>query len=282
LSLVVFLGLTASWCGVGVNLPILTEIVRPEGRSTILAWEAALESTFATILGNAMVGFLAETVFGYKLADAQGAGGGQHVADVASRKALGKALTLTCFVPWIICWLAYTMLHWSYPADLRRVRRERCEEYAEELRLHKLGEQDGKSEASPNEQNSVKELEDENPVVEEEVANEDNAIVDMLENQAVEVHVHEDGLHGIEEQVEPEENPDSIVNVKTEEEDIEVHVHEDGHQHIEEEVAEHEETGDDAKKERSVIEVSVHADSQEINPESDSPDKFRFSKLFGL
>ena len=28
--------------------------VRPEGRSTILAWESALESTFACILGNAM------------------------------------------------------------------------------------------------------------------------------------------------------------------------------------------------------------------------------------
>ena len=55
-----------------MNLPILTEIVgsfptqqpsalilfvhkvRPEGRSTILAWESALESTFAAILGNAM------------------------------------------------------------------------------------------------------------------------------------------------------------------------------------------------------------------------------------
>ena len=71
--------------------------VRPEGRSTILAWESALESTFACILGNAMaealdtdrlsclsclsclgraafglrlsrrkVGFLAENVFGYR------------------------------------------------------------------------------------------------------------------------------------------------------------------------------------------------------------------------
>lgn len=40
--------------------------VRPEGRSTILAWESALESTFSCILGNAMVGFLAETVFGYR------------------------------------------------------------------------------------------------------------------------------------------------------------------------------------------------------------------------
>lgn len=32
--------------------------VRPEGRSTILAWESALESTFACILGNAMAAAL--------------------------------------------------------------------------------------------------------------------------------------------------------------------------------------------------------------------------------
>jgi len=94
LSLVIFLGLTATWCGVGVNMPILTEIVKPEGRSTILAWESALESTFSVILGNAMVGFLAETCFGYDLANAHE--GSEHTAHPESRRALGKALTMTC------------------------------------------------------------------------------------------------------------------------------------------------------------------------------------------
>lgn len=144
LSLVIFLGLTASWCGVGVNLPILTEIVRPEGRSTILAWEAALESTFATLLGNSLVGFLAG-MFGYKLQDV----GGSTVMDLDSRKALGKALTLTCFVPWLICWLAYSLLHWSYPSDLRRVRQEKAAE--RELALQKQRvEEDAGDDANPN------------------------------------------------------------------------------------------------------------------------------------
>lgn len=119
LGLVIFMGLTASWCGVAVNLPILTEIVEPEGRATILAWEAALESTFATIMGNAMVGFLAESVFGYHLDKGKAR---ESASDPENRMALGKALTLTCFVPWIICWLAYSLLHWSYPKDVRRVR----------------------------------------------------------------------------------------------------------------------------------------------------------------
>mmetsp|Transcript_11572 Transcript_11572/g.21943 ORF Transcript_11572/g.21943 Transcript_11572/m.21943 type:complete len:554 (-) Transcript_11572:42-1703(-) len=126
LSLTIFLGLTASWCGVGVNLPILTEIVRPEGRATILAWEAALESTFAAILGNAMVGFLAQNVFGYTLEGTE-----EAASDPESRRALGKALTLTCFTPWLVCWVAYTLLHWSYPKDVKRVREEKLKDKKE-------------------------------------------------------------------------------------------------------------------------------------------------------
>jgi len=126
LSLVIFLGLTAHWCGVGVNLPILTEIVRPEGRSTILAWEAALESTFAAVLGNAMVGFLAQNVFGYKLDGTE-----EAAANPESRRALGKALTLTCFSPWLVCWMAFSLLHWSYPKDVKRVREEKAQDKKE-------------------------------------------------------------------------------------------------------------------------------------------------------
>jgi len=126
MGLTTFLGLTATWCGVGVNLPILTEIVRPEGRSTILAWESALESTFACILGNAMVGFLAEQVFGYRLENSEHA-----KADVDSRRALGKALTFTCFTPWLICLVAYSLLHFTYPRDLKRVKKETLQEKKE-------------------------------------------------------------------------------------------------------------------------------------------------------
>ncbi|CAE7466129.1 norA [Symbiodinium natans] len=137
MGLTTFMGLTATWCGVGVNLPILTEIVRPEGRSTILAWEAALESTFAAILGNAMVGFLAQNVFGYKIDEAHK----DAVSDPESRRALGKALTLTCFTPWLICWLAYTLLHWSYPKDLKRVRDEKMKD-RKEARMKKQQERE--------------------------------------------------------------------------------------------------------------------------------------------
>merc|ERR550534_2346374 len=37
--LMIVLGLTATWCAVGVTLPILAEIVKDDRRATIMAWE---------------------------------------------------------------------------------------------------------------------------------------------------------------------------------------------------------------------------------------------------
>merc|ERR1719289_661614 len=121
--LMIVLGLTATWCAVGVNLPILAEIVSDDRRATIMAWEGTLESSFSAVFGNAMVGILAQEVFGYDLANAN--------ADVAegrsdNARALGSALMLVSLCPGVLCFACYSLLHWSYPRDLRRVReRER-------------------------------------------------------------------------------------------------------------------------------------------------------------
>jgi len=114
LVLMVVLGLTATWCGVGVNLPILSELVAGDRRATIMAWEGTLESSCSAIFGNAMVGFLAQHVFGYDLS-ASGAGGAENT------KALGSALMLVSFFPWVLCFVCYSFLHWSYGRDLKRV-----------------------------------------------------------------------------------------------------------------------------------------------------------------
>lgn len=116
LILMVVLGLTATWCGVGVNLPILSQIVSDDRRATIMAWEGTLESSCSAIFGNAMVGFLAQNVFGYDLENAHAEGG---VVDSENTKALGSALMLVSFFPWVLCFACYSLLHWSYPRDLR-------------------------------------------------------------------------------------------------------------------------------------------------------------------
>ena len=86
LPLVVSLGLTATWCAAGVNQPILSEIVEPDRRSSVMAWETAFEGSAAAMFGNAAVGLLAQNVFGYSLEAVAGADGLDHRAI----RALGK------------------------------------------------------------------------------------------------------------------------------------------------------------------------------------------------
>merc|ERR1711920_1021391 len=96
LTLMIVLGLTATWCGAGVNLPILSQIVRDDRRATIMAWEGTLESSCSAIFGNAMVGFLAQNVFGYDLSAAEGS---ISEGDPANTRALGSALMLVSLFP---------------------------------------------------------------------------------------------------------------------------------------------------------------------------------------
>eukprot|EP00928_Gymnodinium_smaydae_P036516 TRINITY_DN25513_c0_g1_i2.p1 TRINITY_DN25513_c0_g1~~TRINITY_DN25513_c0_g1_i2.p1 ORF type:complete len:538 (-),score=21.13 TRINITY_DN25513_c0_g1_i2:79-1692(-) len=120
LTLVVLMGLFSTWCGCGVNRPILSEIVGPDRRSAIMAWQSAMEGTFAAIFGNVAVGFLAEDVFGYSLESARSHA--DSLTDPDNRRALGKALALTTCGPWIVCFLFYALLHWSYPRDMKKRR----------------------------------------------------------------------------------------------------------------------------------------------------------------
>lgn len=133
-ALVLFMGLTASWAGTGVNWPIMTQIVEPNNRSSIMAWQAALEGSSSAIFGNAAVGFLAENVFGYNIDNAQA-----EKMDQASIHALGRALMLTCVVPWCLCLGTFSFLHWSYPRDLAKARAKFSKErHASEVQLEAI------------------------------------------------------------------------------------------------------------------------------------------------
>jgi len=109
LTLSVLLGLTATWAATGVNPPILCSISNQEQRSLVLAWCSALEGAVAAS-GNFWVGYLAEHIFGFDRADL-----GSNSAE-----ALGQAMFWVHVVPWIICALFYTTLHYAYPRDLER------------------------------------------------------------------------------------------------------------------------------------------------------------------
>jgi len=117
-TLLVTMGLLSTWCATGVNWPILSEIVDPQSRSGIMAWESAMEGAIAACLGNAAVGFLAQMVFGFDLS--KDAGPGENNA-----AALGKALAFTSVLPWSLCFVFYVILHWAFPYDRKILAEER-------------------------------------------------------------------------------------------------------------------------------------------------------------
>merc|ERR1712192_45586 len=106
-----------TWCGAGVNIPILADIVPAHSRSRIMAWEGALENSLANLLGPPVVTLLSVHVFGYTF----GEGDKVDPPDVPSAVALGKAMTATMCGPAMVCLCAYSMLHWSYPRDKQRL-----------------------------------------------------------------------------------------------------------------------------------------------------------------
>merc|ERR1719343_1167861 len=63
-----------------------------------------------------VVTLLAEGVFGYTFGSHKG-----DDRDIPSAKALGNAMAATICIPWCFCFLAYTLLHWTYPRDVRRL-----------------------------------------------------------------------------------------------------------------------------------------------------------------
>jgi len=119
MALNIAFGLLGSWAQSGTNFPILSHIVPSEARSRIMAWECALENSIANAVGPFVVSLLAEKAFGYTF--------GSHDTtdrDIPSAEALGKAMAATICFPWMICFFAYSMLHWSYPRDVRRLERK--------------------------------------------------------------------------------------------------------------------------------------------------------------
>lgn len=113
-------GILGSWAQSGTNFPILSHIVPSEARSRVMAWECALENSIANAVGPMVVSLLAEKAFGYSF----GESGDEKEIDLDSAGALGKALTATICIPWCICFIAYSFLHWSYPRDVHRLERK--------------------------------------------------------------------------------------------------------------------------------------------------------------
>jgi len=124
MMLTVAFGLLGSWAQSGTNFPILAHIVPASSRSRVMAWECALENSIANAVGPMVVALLAEGVFGYTF----GSNGESTGRDIPSARALGQAMAATVCIPWAVCFLAYTLLHWTYPRDVEMLEKEASED----------------------------------------------------------------------------------------------------------------------------------------------------------
>lgn len=118
-GLLALMGVLISWAAPACNNPIFAEIVPPHLRNMIYSFDRSFEMALAAC-ASPLVGFLAERVFGFHGAAAAGGSLAGLAEDVAKAKALGNALLVCLVVPWTICLVVYTGLHFTYPKDKQR------------------------------------------------------------------------------------------------------------------------------------------------------------------
>ncbi|XBH57316.1 uncharacterized protein [Aegilops tauschii subsp. strangulata] len=111
------LGFVMPWCPPATNNPILAEIVPAKARTTVYALDRFFETIFSSF-APAVVGILAERVFGYKPAS-----GATGKTERENAGALAKAVFAEIAVPMAICCSIYSMLYCTYPADRQRAQK---------------------------------------------------------------------------------------------------------------------------------------------------------------
>ena len=114
------MSMVATWTPAGCLRPVVTDISDEETRGFVLGYWLALEGC-ASAIGAPMVAFLSQDVFGYTPSH-------QPISEMAlaarqtNAAALSQALTLTMLLPWAVCFMFFTAMHWVYPADYARAK----------------------------------------------------------------------------------------------------------------------------------------------------------------
>lgn len=116
-----FTGIMISWAATACNSPIFSELFEPEIRSTAFSIDRLFEGSFAAF-GTLIVGWLAETFFGY-ITPEQGTLIDQIAPTVKNINinALANSMLWATVIPWVICLLVYFFVYKTYPADKQRI-----------------------------------------------------------------------------------------------------------------------------------------------------------------
>lgn len=133
------MGSLISWAAPAFNNPAFAEIVPAHMRNLIYSFDRTLEMAIAA-LAAPIVGIMAQTLFGFS---GTASTTGHEETDHRNARALGNALLVCMIVPWFLCFVFYTGLHFTYPKD-----RARAQQLAQAFPLSAAEEADG-SEQSP-------------------------------------------------------------------------------------------------------------------------------------
>merc|ERR1712151_1393524 len=136
-TLQVLMHLICGGVGGGTNAPILSQLAEPEERALVIAWQASLEGSIAAF-GPVIFTILNEE-FGYDPACNNECTAPDTCPDdpTANYSAAGAALVFTSSVPWLVCGMLYTSLHYFYPRDMERIfERRRLENEQAEAALN--------------------------------------------------------------------------------------------------------------------------------------------------
>jgi len=123
-TLQVLMHLICGGVGGGTNAPILSQLAKPQERALVIAWQSSLEGSIAAF--GPLIFASLNNYFGYdpdcndKCNKPEKCG-----TDEENTAAAGSALVFTSSVPWVICGMLYTSLHWIYPRDMERIFAER-------------------------------------------------------------------------------------------------------------------------------------------------------------
>jgi MFS family permease len=116
-------GLLITWAATACNNPIFSEIVPPHMRNLIYAFDRSFEGAIAAA-GAPLVGILAEKGFGFH-GDATISA--DPVENEKKARSLGNALLIFTTIPWLLCAVFFTGLHWTYPKDRDKARKVAAE-----------------------------------------------------------------------------------------------------------------------------------------------------------
>lgn len=109
----VITGLLISWAAPCCNNPIFAEVIDADFRNIIYAFDRCLEDALASPV-SFLVGVAAEQIWGFS-GDASSSEDQEQ--DLEKAQALGNALLWFSIIPWSLCLVFYTGLHFTYSKD---------------------------------------------------------------------------------------------------------------------------------------------------------------------